>query len=77
VDFSTKRIGGRLKVGAALGLGLEGGVEYYIEPEWLADGLRDLGSEAVEAGSDLARGAVDTGVDTVGSTVRMVGGWFS
>jgi hypothetical protein len=86
VDLTLRRVGGRVKLGAALGLGLDVGVEYYLEPAWLADGLVDLaggalevGATSVDIGSNLLAGAGGTVGDVVGaggSAVRAVGGWF-
>jgi hypothetical protein len=79
IDLSLERIGGRITLGGAWGLGFEGGLEYYVEPAWVADGLKDLGTDAFSIGSeavddvgDVAGGVVHAG----GSVLRSVGGLF-
>jgi hypothetical protein len=86
VDLTLRRVGGRVKLGAALGLGLDVGFEYYLEPAWLADGLVDLaggalevGATSVDIGSNVLSGAAGTVGDVVGaggSTLRTIGGWL-
>jgi hypothetical protein len=86
IDLTPHRIGGRVKLGAALGLGLDVGFEYYLEPAWLADGLVDLAGGAVEVGttvaavgSDVLSGAASTVGEALGaggSVLRTVGGWL-
>jgi hypothetical protein len=83
IDLSLDRIGGRVSLGGTLGLGFDGGLEYYIEPKWLADGVMqigdgalDVGTRALDTGLDVGRGALDTGLDAGGEVVGAVGGWF-
>jgi hypothetical protein len=83
IDLSLHRVGGRVKLGAALGLGWEGGVEYYLEPAWIADGLAQVGDDALEVGAsavdasiDVAGDALDVAGDAGGSVLGAIGSVF-
>jgi hypothetical protein len=67
IDLSLERIGGRLELGGALGFGLEGGFEYYVEPAWVAEGLARLGDEAFSIGTS----ALDDGLTMADDALTM------
>jgi hypothetical protein len=71
VDLSLDRIGGRVKLGGALGLGFEGGLEYYVEPKWIADGIVGLSNGTLEIGASALDAGLDLGGDVGHGAVEM------
>jgi hypothetical protein len=71
IDLSLDRIGGRVTLGGTLGLGFEGGFEYYIEPRWLADGVVQLSNGVLEVGVGALDAGLDAGRDVGGDVVEL------
>jgi hypothetical protein len=83
VEVSLDRIGGRVSLGATLGLGWEGGVDLYVNPREIVDGVVDTLEDEFHIGVEVAETSfeiVDKGFELVdgvaGAATRKFKSWF-